>query len=161
VAAITIRTARPADLELIAQLIHELAEFERLSDAVVFDEATLGHHLFGDRPCAEVLIAEDADSTALGFALYFHTFSTFLGRPGLYLEDLYVREAARGQGVGRALLQRLARLAVERECGRLEWAVLDWNAGAIAFYRSLGAAPNDEWTTFRLRGEALTSLAAE
>jgi GNAT superfamily N-acetyltransferase len=155
----SIRAARAADITLIAQLIRELAEFERLSDDVVLDEATLANHLFGDRPYAEVLIAEDGGANPVGFALYFHTFSTFLGRPGLYLEDLFVREHARGSGVGRALLRELARIAVERECGRLEWAVLDWNESAIRFYRSLGALPNDEWTTYRLHGDNLAALA--
>jgi GNAT superfamily N-acetyltransferase len=122
------------------------------------DARLLRKNLFGDRPYAEVLIAE-VDGEPAGFALFFHNFSTFVGRPGIYLEDLFVKPEHRGTGLGRALLKRLAEIAVERECGRLEWAVLDWNEPAIGFYKKLGARPNDEWTVFRLAGEALQELA--
>lgn len=152
-----IRRAGPGDCALILALIHELAAYERLAHEVVADAALLEHHLFGERPAAEVLLAETGDAAA-GFALYFTSFSTFLGRPGIYLEDLYVRPAHRGQGVGRALIAALARLAVARGCGRLEWSVLDWNTAAIGFYRALGAEAMDEWTTFRLAGPALERL---
>ena len=154
----TIRPARPADLPLIAALIRELAEYEKLSDEVRFDEAVLGDQLFGPRPYAEVLIGE-VDDEAVGFALFFHNFSTFEGRPGIYLEDLFVRPAARGKGLGKALLVALARLALERGCARLEWWVLDWNEPSIGFYKRLGARPMDEWTVMRVDGDALTGLA--
>jgi GNAT superfamily N-acetyltransferase len=121
------------------------------------DEALLRRNLFGPRPYAEVLIGEE-DGEAAGFAIFFHNFSTFLGRPGIYLEDLFVRPDHRGKGYGRALLARLAKIALERDCGRLEWAVLDWNEPAIGFYRKLGARPNDDWTVFRLAGDALRDL---
>lgn len=156
---LSIRPAVPADLPLIAALIQELAEFERLSHEVRFDEARLGEHLFGARPMAEVAIGE-VDGAAQGFALFFHNFSTFEGRPGIYLEDLFVRGAARGAGLGKALLAHLAKLALERGCARLEWAVLDWNESAIGFYRSLGARAMDEWTVMRLDGEALARFGA-
>ena len=155
----TIRPANPADLPLIAELIRALAEYEKLSDEVRFDEATLGAKLFGPRPYAEVLIGE-VDGEAMGFALFFHNFSTFEGRPGIYLEDLFVRPEGRGLGLGKALLAELARLAVERDCARLEWSVLDWNAPSIGFYKLLGARPMDEWTVMRVDGPALTRLAA-
>ena len=155
---ISIRPATSADLPLIAALIRELAEYERLSGEVRFDEAVLGEKLFGPRPYAEVLIGE-VDGAAQGFALFFHNFSTFEGRPGIYLEDLFVRPAARGKGLGKALLAELARLVVERGCARLEWAVLDWNEPSIGFYKSLGAKPMDEWTVMRVDGKALTKLA--
>ena len=155
----TIRPAVPEDLPLIVALIRELAAYERLSDAVRLDPEVLGGHLFGARPMAEVLIAE-ADGAACGFALFFANFSTFEGRPGLYLEDLFVREAARGQGLGKALFAALARLALERGCARLDWAVLDWNAPSIAFYRRLGAMSLDDWTGMRLSGADLRRLAA-
>ena len=158
--AVRIRPAVEADVPLVASLIRELAEYERLAHAVDFDEALLRKHLFGERPYCEVLLAEDA-GRVVGFALFFHNYSTFLGRPGIYLEDLFVEPAYRGRGHGKALLVALARLAVERGCGRLEWAVLDWNEPAIGFYRRLGARPNDDWTIFRLTGEALERLAAE
>jgi GNAT superfamily N-acetyltransferase len=157
--SLAIRTATSADLPLIAELIRALAEYERLSDEVRFDEAVLGDKLFGPRPYAEVLIGE-VDGEAQGFALFFHNFSTFEGRPGIYLEDLFVRPAARGKGLGKALLAELARLAVERGCARLEWWVLDWNEPSIGFYRSLGARPMDEWTVMRVDGAALAALAA-
>jgi GNAT superfamily N-acetyltransferase len=155
---LAIRPATRSDLPLIAQFIRDLAEYERLAHEVRFDEAGLGDRLFGDRPYAEVLIGE-IDGAPQGFALFFHNFSTFEGRPGIYLEDLFVRPDARGAGLGKALLQRLAQLAVERGCARLEWSVLDWNAPSIGFYKSLGAKPMDEWTVFRLDGDALAGLA--
>lgn len=155
-----IRHATPDDTPAIAELIRALAEYERLSHDVVFDEADLRRHLFGARPYAEVLLAEH-EGEVVGFALFFHNFSTFLGRPGIYLEDLFVQPQHRARGFGRALLARLAAIAVERGCGRLEWSVLDWNAPSIAFYRALGAVPMDEWTTFRLAGEALDALSRE
>ncbi len=156
---VTIRPASPADLPLIAALIRELAEYERLADELRFDEAKLGDHLFGARPMAEVVIGE-IDGVAQSFALFFHNFSTFEGCPGIYLEDLFVRPEARGSGLGKALLAHLAGLAVERGCARLEWSVLDWNEPAIGFYRKLGARPLDEWTIMRLDGLALAALAA-
>ncbi len=154
----SIRPATRADLPLIAQFIGDLAEYERLAHEVRFDEAVLGDRLFGARPYAEVLIGE-IDGVPQGFALFFHNFSTFEGKPGVYLEDLFVRPAARGSGLGKALLAALAQIAVERDCARLEYWVLDWNEPAIGFYKSLGAKPMDEWTTFRVEGEALTDLA--
>ena len=157
--SITLRAATAADTPQIFAFITALAEYEQLLDRVVATEAGLRDALFGARPYAEVVLAEDG-GTALGFALFFHSFSTFLGRPGIYLEDLFVLPSARGRGVGRALLAHLARLAVERDCGRVEWAVLDWNASAIGFYESLGAKPNDEWTVYRLAGDPLAALAA-
>ena len=155
-----LRPARRQDVPLILTFIRELAEYENLSHQVVADEAQLAENLFGPRPYAEVLIGE-VDAEPAGFALFFHNFSTFLGKPGLYLEDLYVRPAVRGAGLGKALLIELARLAMTRGCGRLEWAVLDWNEPAIGFYRSLGARPLDDWTTYRLTGEALSALAEQ
>ena len=154
-----IRAARPEDASTIAALIRELAEYEHLAHEVVLDEAMLAEHLFGARPFAEVLIAEDGDRRAVGFALFFHNFSTFLGRPGIYLEDLFVRPEARGHGLGKALLIELARLARARDCGRIEWAVLDWNEPSIAFYQSLGATPKDEWVLYRLTGAPMAALA--
>ena len=158
--ALKIRSGRPADVPLIAQLIRGLARFEKLEDEVTMTEDLLAKGLFGDRPYAETLLAEEG-GTPVGFALFFHNFSTFLARPGLYLEDLFVMPEHRGHGVGRALLVALARLAVERGCGRLEWSVLDWNRDAIGFYERIGARPNSEWTVYRLAGEALRSLAGE
>lgn len=155
----TIRSATPDDMPLIAQLIRDLAEYEKLSHEVRFDEATLERHLFGPRPMAEVVIGE-IDGEPQGFALFFHNFSTFEGRPGIYLEDLYVRPSARGAGLGKALLLHLAGLAQERGCARLEWSVLDWNEPSIAFYRSLGAKPMEQWTTMRVDGPILAQLAA-
>ena len=156
---ITLRPARREDVPAILALVRGLAEYEQLSHEVEADEATLAATLFGERPCAEVVIAE-ADGTAAGFALFFHTYSTFLARPGLYLEDLFVEPQLRGLGIGRRLMAHLAQLAVERGCGRFEWTVLDWNAPAIGFYRSLGAVGMDGWTTQRVSGEALHRLAA-
>jgi GNAT superfamily N-acetyltransferase len=155
----TIREATSADLPLIASLIRELADYEQLAHEVRFDEAVLGERLFGTRPYAEVLIGE-VDGVAQGFALFFHNFSTFEGKPGVYLEDLYVRPAARGAGLGKAMLKALAQIALDRDCARLEWWVLDWNAPAIGFYEKLGAKPMDEWTTMRVDGAALQELAA-
>ena len=157
---ITIRPAVSADLSLIAELIRALAAYEKLADEVRFDEAVLGVKLFGERPYAEVLIGE-IDGMAQGFALFFHNFSTFEGKPGIYLEDLFVRPEARGSGLGKALLAKLAALAVERDCARLEWSVLDWNAPAIGFYQGLGAQLKDEWTGMRVDGDALITLSAE
>ena len=154
-----IRAARPDDVSTIAALIRALAEYEHLEHEVVLDEAVLARHLFGARPYAEVLIAEDDNASAVGFALFFHNFSTFLGRPGIYLEDLFVRPEARGRGLGKALLVELGRLARARDCGRIEWAVLDWNEPSIAFYRSLGALPKDEWILYRITGEPMAARA--
>ena len=156
---LSIRPATPDDLPLIAQFIRDLADYEKLAHEVRFDEATLGEKLFGARPYAEVVIGE-LDGAPQGFALFFHNFSTFEGRPGIYLEDLFVRPEARGSGLGKALLAHLAGLVVARDCARLEWSVLDWNAPAIGFYQSLGAKLMDEWTVMRVDGDALTSLAA-
>ena len=156
---LTIRAATPADLPLICELIRDLAAYERLADEVRFDQTVLGTKLFGPRPYAEVVIGE-LDGAAQGFALFFHNFSTFEGRPGIYLEDLFVREPARGSGLGQALLAHLAALAVARDCARLEWSVLDWNEPAIGFYEKLGARAMDDWTIMRLDGEALAGLGA-
>lgn len=153
-----IRPATADDTPTISTLIHALADYERLSHCVVLDETQLREHLFGPRPFAEVLLAEEADAIA-GFALFFHNFSTFLGQPGLYLEDLFVRPEFRGRGHGKALLTAVARLAMERGCGRVEWAVLDWNEPALRFYRALGAVPMDDWTLYRLTGDALQRAA--
>jgi GNAT superfamily N-acetyltransferase len=154
----TVRSAVPEDLDLIIGFIRALAAYERLADAVRLDRDVLGAHLFGATPKAEVVIAE-RDGAAIGFALFFHNFSTFEGRPGIYLEDLFVAPEARGSGAGKALLRHLAQLARDRGCARLEWSVLDWNEPAISFYRSLGAASMDDWTVNRLSGHALAALA--
>ncbi len=156
---VSIRAATADDVPLIRQLIAELAEYERLADAAVATNEGLREQLFGAHPAAEVLVAE-VNGEPAGFALFFHNFSTFLGKRGLYLEDLYVRPAFRGMGLGRHLMASLAKIAVQRDCGRFEWSVLDWNAPAIGFYRSLGASGLDEWTVQRLEGDALRSLAA-
>ena len=156
---IELRPATTADTPHILAFIRELAEYEKLAHEAVADEATLATHLFGEHPSAEVIIAE-VDGQPAGFALFFHTFSTFLGQRGLYLEDLFVRPAFRGLGLGRRLMVHLAQLALQRDCGRFEWSVLDWNAPAIGFYRSLGAAGLDEWTVQRVSGAALQTLAA-
>lgn len=156
---ISIRPASSADLPLIAQLIRDLAEYEKLAEDVRFDQAVLGQKLFGPRPYAEVLIGE-IDGQPQAFALFFHNFSTFEGRPGIYLEDLFVRPEARGSGLGKTLLAHLAALAVERDCARLEWSVLDWNAPAIGFYQKLGARLMDDWTVMRLDGANLSQLGA-
>lgn len=155
---IVIRSAAPADVAAIMRFVRELAEYERAADKVVATEALLGDALFGAHPAAEALIAE-RDGTAVGMALFFHNFSTWTGWRGLYLEDLYVTPAGRGAGAGTALLRRLAALAVERGCTRLDWSVLDWNAPALAFYQRLGAEPLDEWTMHRVSGDALLALA--
>ena len=153
-----IRPATEDDVPIILSLIRELAEYERLSHEVVATEGLLRESLFGEWRGAEVLIACCKGAPA-GFALFFHSFSTFLGRPGIYLEDLYVKPKFRSRGIGRALLTHLARLAKERGCGRLEWAVLDWNEPAIKLYKSIEAVPMDEWTVYRVTGEALETLA--
>ena len=157
---LVIRPGEKADVSVIAHLIRELARFEKLEHEVSMTEELLAENLFGRLRYAETLIAEDGD-TPIGFALFFHTFSTFLGRPGLYLEDLFVIPEQRSHGVGRALLRQLAGIALERGCGRLEWAVLNWNREATKFYERLGARPNSEWTVYRLAGEALTALGRE
>lgn len=154
----SLRPATEADLDAIIALIRGLADYEREPDAVTLDREELRRHLFGERPYAEVLLAEDESST-IGFALYFHNFSTWMGKPGIWLEDLFVMPEYRGRGHGKALLVELARIAVERGCGRFEWSVLDWNEPSIAFYKSLGAVPMDEWTNYRVSGEALERLA--
>ena len=155
---LTIRYATRDDVAVLLALIRELAEFEKLLHVVQADEATLADELFGTPRVAEALIAE-LSGEVVGFALFFHNFSTFVGRNGLYLEDLYVRPHARRRGVGRALITFVAKIAVERRCGRFEWSVLDWNTRAIDFYRSLGAVAMDEWTVQRVTGEALARLA--
>src|SRR5215467_5808436 len=153
-----IRPARVNDVPIILQLIRDLATYERAPEKVVATEEQLVDILFGERPAAEVLLAFETE-TPVGFALYFYNFSTWLGRSGLYLEDLFVKPEKRGKGYGRALLVELARIARDRGCGRMEWAVLDWNEPAIKFYRALGAAPMHEWTVFRLTREEIASLA--
>ena len=155
---VRIRPAEPADVQVVAELIWQLARFEKLENEVVLTEDLLKAGLFGPRPYAEAVLAEESGEP-IGFALFFHTFSTFLARPGLYLEDLFVLPEHRGRGVGRDLLSHLAQLAVDRGCCRLEWAVLNWNREAIRFYERLGAHPNSEWTVYRLAGEALHALA--
>ncbi|MGI8955371.1 MAG: GNAT family N-acetyltransferase [Chthoniobacterales bacterium] len=153
-----IRLAEREDIPTILTLIRELAEYERAPNEVIATEDQLRENLFGAHPAAEVLIGEEAGEP-VGFALFFHNFSTWMGRRGLYLEDLFVRPAVRGRGYGRALLVRLAELARERNCGRMEWAVLDWNKPAIQFYLKLGARPNEEWTIYRLTREGIGRLA--
>jgi GNAT superfamily N-acetyltransferase len=156
---VRIRSATPADVPLILGLIRELAEYEKLLHQVTATEADLRHSLFGPKTAAECVIAEQ-DGRPVGFALFFHNFSTFLGKPGLYLEDLYVKPELRGQGIGRRLLSHLARLTLERGCGRFEWAVLSWNEPAIRIYQRLGAQMLDDWRINRLTGAALEKLAA-
>ncbi len=155
---ITVRPAELQDVPTLHGFIGELAEYERLTHEFTAAPDALARALFGERPVAEALVAE-LDGAAAGFALCFATYSTFLGRPGLYLEDLYVRRALRGRGVGRALLGAVAGLAVTRGCGRLEWSVLNWNEPAIAVYRQLGGVPMADWTVYRLTGDALARLA--
>ena len=157
-ADVRIDPAREQDVPLILRLIKALAEYERLSHQVVATEATLRDTLFGPNPSAEAAIAYTGNEP-VGFAVWFYSYSTFLSRPGLYLEDLFVLPAWRGRGIGQALIRHLARIAVERGCGRMEWSVLDWNEPAIRFYRRIGARPMDEWTVYRLTGDALTRLA--
>jgi GNAT superfamily N-acetyltransferase len=154
-----IRPATSADVPAIRQLIRALAEYEKLLDQFVITEAQLREHLFGPRPYAEVLLAEEG-TQVVGYALFFHTYSTFLGRPSLYLEDLFVLPELRGRGHGKELLARLAKIAVERGCGRFEWMVLDWNTPAIQFYESLGATVAPEWKLCRMTGDALQRFAA-
>jgi GNAT superfamily N-acetyltransferase len=153
-----IRPARVEDVSIILELIRDLATYERAPHEVIATEEQLVDVLFGERPAAEVLLAFERESP-VGFALFFHNFSTWLGRPGLYLEDLFVKPENRGKGYGRALLVELAKIAMERGCGRMEWAVLDWNEPAIKFYRALGAKPMDEWTVFRLTRDGIARLA--
>jgi GNAT superfamily N-acetyltransferase len=155
---IDIRKAEERDLPLILEFIQALAEYERLRDACVATEQKLRDTLFSSPPAAEVIIAR-VDGEPMGFALFFHSYSTFLAQRGIYLEDLFVKPEARGQGVGFALLSELARIAVERNCGRLEWAVLDWNQLAIDFYKRIGAVPLDDWNIFRLTGDSLVRVA--
>jgi GNAT superfamily N-acetyltransferase len=155
---IHLRPAGRQDLNLILEFIRQLAEYEKLSDACVATTEGLDLHLFGEHPKAEVVIAE-WDGSPAGFALFFHNFSTFLAKPGIYLEDLFVKPEFRGHGIGKALLIHLARLASLRCCGRVEWSVLDWNEPSIQFYKSLGAVAMDDWTGFRLTGEALEQLS--
>ena len=154
-----VRVARPDDVPAIYELMRQLAVYEKLEKAFVSTESDLVEALFGAHPVAETILATDGGKP-VGYALFFRTYSTFLGKPGLYLEDLFVVPAARGKGAGKALLARLAAITVERGYGRLEWAVLNWNEPAIGFYKSLGALPMDEWTVYRLTGDALAGLAA-
>jgi GNAT superfamily N-acetyltransferase len=154
-----IRRGTTEDVPVIAGLIRELAEYERAREAAVATEAQLREVLFGEKPAAEVLLAFENDEP-VGFAVYFFNFSTWLGQPGLYLEDLFVKPETRGRGYGRALLTRLAEIARERGCGRMEWAVLDWNEPAIQFYKKLGAKPMDEWTVFRVTSDGIAALAS-
>ena len=157
--SITLRAARPDDVPVILQFIRGLAEYEKLSHVCVATEAGLAETLFGPHPFAEVILAFWHDAPA-GFALFFHNYSTFLAKPGIYLEDLFVEPEYRGKGLGKALLKELAHVAVERNCGRLEWSVLDWNQPSIDFYLSLGAVAMDEWTIYRVTGDALDRLAS-
>ncbi len=152
-----LRPAAPADAQAIVGLIRELAEFEKLSHLVAITPESLERHLFGPMPAAEAVVAE-ADGVVVAFGLFFTNFSTFLGKPGLYLEDLYVQPAHRGSGLGKALLQHLGALAVERDCGRFEWSVLDWNENAIAFYEKMGATLMPDWRICRVTGEALRAF---
>jgi GNAT superfamily N-acetyltransferase len=155
--AVSVRPATPADVPTILSLIRALAEYEKLSDRVTATESSLRRDLFGPRPYAEVLIGSMAGE-AVGYALFFHSYSTFLAKPGIYLEDVFVKPAARGRGVGKALLRAVARAARDRDCGRVEWSVLKWNTPAIEFYQSLGARPLDEWTTYRMDEAAISTL---
>ncbi len=156
--SLTIRPARREDAALIVDFVRALADYERLPQEAVLTVAGVERTLFGDRPYAECLIA-DWDGAPAGFALFFHNYSTFLAKPGLHLEDLFVKPEHRGRGIGLALLRRLASIALERDCGRMEWSVLDWNEPSIRFYRQLGAVPMDEWTTYRLTRDAMEKLA--
>ncbi|CAG4915786.1 unnamed protein product [Acidocella sp. C78] len=158
-AAVTLRPASPADIAVLLDLVHALADYEKAPHEVEMTAPMLHEALFGAQPLARAVLAE-ADGAVAGFALFFTSFSTWTGRAGLYLEDLFVLPAARGRGIGRALLRHLAREAVRLGCARLEWSVLDWNRPAIDFYQSLGAVPIDQWTRYRLKGEALAALAA-
>ena len=153
-----IRPATEQDVPIILDLIKQLADYERLADRVVATEQRLRDTLFGERPAAEVLLAS-LEGETVGFAVFFTNYSTFLAKPGLYLEDLFVKPHARGKGIGKALLASLAKIAVERDCGRVDWSVLNWNEPSLRFYESLGAVPLSDWTTHRLTGEALIKLA--
>jgi GNAT superfamily N-acetyltransferase len=155
----TIRPSRPDDAETLVALIRELAVYEKLEQYALAEPEALRAHLHGPRPFAEAIVAEMAGE-AVGFALYFSTYSTFRGQPGLYLEDIFVRAPHRGRGIGKALLATVAKVAVERGCGRLEWSVLDWNAPSIGFYQSLGARPLDDWTVYRIDDDPLVRLAS-
>lgn len=155
---LSIRQAQKKDVPLLLDFIKQLADYENLSQAVVADEESLRRTLFGEIVFAEVILA-DYQNQSVGFALFFPNYSTFLGKPGIYLEDLFVVPAMRGKGIGRELLKYIARLTKERDCGRLEWSVLDWNNPAIEFYQTLGAVPMEQWTVFRLSDEALEQLA--
>ena len=157
-APITVTPATPDDVPAILAMIRELAEYEKLLDRVSATEASLRRDLFGPRPYAEVVMGR-LDGRTVGYALFFHSYSTFLARPGIYLEDVYVQPAVRGRGVGKALLKAVARIARDRGCGRLEWSVLDWNKPSIDFYLSLGAVPLDEWTMYRMDELAIAALA--
>jgi len=157
--SLRIAPATEKDVPVILKFIRDLAEYEKLSHMVVATEENIREHVFGANPVAEVLIAY-WEQRPVGFALYFRNFSTFLGQAGIYLEDLFVEPSQRGKGIGKALLRRLATIAVERGYGRLEWAVLDWNTPSIEFYKSLGAIAKDEWTVYQLTGEALTKLGS-
>jgi GNAT superfamily N-acetyltransferase len=159
-AGVSIRAATREDVPVILELIRGLAEYEKLAHECVATETAITESLFGARPQAEVIITV-ADGMPAGFALFFSSYSTFLARPGIYLEDLFVKPAFRGRGIGKKLLAHLAGIAVERKCGRLEWSVLDWNKDAIRFYESLGAQAMDEWTVYRVTGPALAQLAGE
>jgi len=156
----TIRPATNADVPLIIDFVRQLAEYEKLSHEMIATEETMREALFGPRPCAEVLLAF-LNERPVAFAVYFQNFSTFLARPGIYLEDLFVKPEHRKKGIGKLILAQLARIAVQRGCGRFEWSVLDWNKPAIEFYKSLGARPMDAWTVYRLTGDALETLAAQ
>jgi GNAT superfamily N-acetyltransferase len=153
-----IRSATEQDVPVILDLIRQLADYERLSDKVIANEQSIRDTLFGERPGAEVLLAS-LDGEIAGFAVFFTNYSTFLAKPGLYLEDLFVKPHARGKGIGKALLARLAGIALERDCGRIDWSVLDWNEPSLRFYEALGAVPLTDWTTYRLTGESLAKLA--
>jgi GNAT superfamily N-acetyltransferase len=153
-----IRPATEQDVPIILDLIKQLADYERLAHRVVATEQRLSDTLFGEHPAAEVLLAS-LEGETVGFAVFFTNYSTFLAKPGLYLEDLFVKPHARGKGIGKALLARLAKIAVERDCGRVDWSVLNWNEPSLRFYEALGAVPLSDWTTHRLTGEALVKLA--
>lgn len=155
---VTVRAATPADVQAVLGFVRELAEYEKAADQVVATEENLREDLFGPRPICEAIIGE-VDGAAQGFALFFHNYSTWVGRRGLYLEDLYVRPSARGCGLGKALFERVAQIAVERGCQRMDWMVLDWNTSAHEFYRAMGAGGMDEWTMWRLKGDALKRAA--
>ena len=157
---IKIRSAEIKDSEIILKLIKELSVYEKLSHTVINNEVLLKENLFGKRKFAEVLIA-DFENQSVGFALFFHNYSTFVGKPGIYLEDLYVKPEMRGKGIGKALFLELIKIAKERNCGRVEWSVLNWNKSAIDFYKSMGAIPMDEWTVYRLTSDKIEELAYE